>query len=1199
MIENERELFEKFKRKLIEDYGYKDNDIKFESEIIDFSIDNKKSKYIPDIVVYKNGNPYIFIEIKATFFHKEFESIRGKLNTIHLKSNIPFFVIYSPEIMEVYEIIDGKKVKIENIPHDLNNIKNRIERDYDEQTLIHLFDEIRDILKGNGKRDDYTIIKEFNKILLISFSSQKQFSADSITDKSYQDLNHYFYKIKNEYGIFDSKEELNLSEVEIRSIFPILDNLDFSKTKDFIEKVYFQSFVKPLKTELMLSYELLLFLKSINNFNDHILVPNSEFGQIALSFNNVDIIENNNIKIETSKILSLLKNIELNVINEDYLEFNPYSNRKSYNIVISIPPLNRSIKSLSPYSKGINYISAFIEKSNEVLLEYGYLYLIVPNSVLANYTYEYTREYIKRYFVIEKVISIPSEFILNSDISLSLIILRKDEYLNKNYKIDFFELDISNIQSPRNKNSINFNDLENRLDFHFYRNEFLYLEDEIKKYNFEALDNFVETYRGSSLGGSKLGGIEKLITVGSIENGQINKNKLSQITKEQNYKNKRGIVRENDLLITVVGQYPKCAKVTQEFIGANTNSGIVILRLKENSPLSVDYLHSYLNSLIGGILLHRYISYSSTVPILTQGEIKKIPVISSKEDFDELINRLLSDNNISNFLDKNLQLTTTIESKSCDEKLQDLEDYYKNKINNTILEKDNEYFERFNLIDESEAKLSIYGIHGEIFGLRVIRSYISLNKLSDFETNKQDFQRDLDSKHKNELVEYIKKPKYNFLPEIVLAVRNTDTHEDNERIRIKDINGDTNFVVFSILDKSVYDDIEVVDGRHRIESIKQYLDEDRSKENITISIAFILLDETFTKNLVDRGIFYHLNAKAKPFLSKDYLHLLESDDLEVLKDLDIIEIEYYKHLTMKKKDFYPKSDDLDILVGCIDIVKKINEYYKGLNQKKLFKLIDLYSSLYKVLLKDLKIEVLTKFYLLILDLLFTKKIKPKKRFEYFNKNLDGFIEWLNLSNLFDSLNTIDNLKSFYKTYEKTYVPKSRKIYISMPYHKETEWTYFVIKDVINEISKNLNLEIKDIRTDKESNGVHTGISEKVYEEIANCDLMIADLTGGNANVFNEVGFKMGLDKAEGLKETQIIFIVNSKCYYEEFLEYDKFMDNGYKVNGKLMKNKSKAVPFNLRGIKHIEFYESHYLKAELYKELEKYFSYYRITKISK
>ncbi|MDD3060904.1 MAG: hypothetical protein PHW94_08205, partial [Sulfurimonas sp.] len=241
----------------------------------------------------------------------------------------------------------------------------------------------------------------------------------------------------------------------------------------------------------------------------------------------------------------------------------------------------------------------------------------------------------------------------------------------------------------------------------------------------------------------------------------------------------------------------------------------------------------------------------------------------------------------------------------------------------------------------------------------------------------------------------------------------------------------------------------------------------------------------------------------------------------------------------------------------------------------------------------------TKFYILIINIISETRLNRNKINDYLDKELAGFIEWLELSNLFESLQKISELKDFYKTYQQTYVPKSRKIYISMPYHKETEWTYFLIKDVINDISNNLKIRIEPIRTDQQTNGVHTGISETVYNEIASCDLMIADLTGGNANVFNEVGFKMGLDKAQGLKETQIIFIVNSKCYYEEHLENESFVDGEYKVSGKVLKNSAKQVPFNLRGIKHIEFYNSHYLKAELYKELEQYFSYYKITKVSK
>ena len=133
-------------------------------------------------------------------------------------------------------------------------------------------------------------------------------------------------------------------------------------------------------------------------------------------------------------------------------------------------------------------------------------------------------------------------------------------------------------------------------------------------------------------------------------------------------------------------------------------------------------------------------------------------------------------------------------------------------------------------------------------------------------------------------------------------------------------------------------------------------------------------------------------------------------------------------------------------------------------------------------------------------------------------------------------------KDFYQTYQKTNIPKSRTIYLSMPYHKETEWTYFVIKDVVNDICNKLEIKINLVRTDKQTYGVHTGISETMYNEIESCDLMLADLTGNNVNVFNEVGFKMGIDKSQKLSETQIIFIVNSKCYYEESLTKKPFDD---------------------------------------------------------
>lgn len=258
----------------------------------------------------------------------------------------------------------------------------------------------------------------------------------------------------------------------------------------------------------------------------------------------------------------------------------------------------------------------------------------------------------------------------------------------------------------------------------------------------------------------------------------------------------------------------------------------------------------------------------------------------------------------------------------------------------------------------------------------------------------------------------------------------------------------------------------------------------------------------------------------------------------------------------------------------------------------------IFSSVNIKLLQKYKIDLKTKFYMLIVFILSqVDDIYSLEIHEYLEKDIDGFIDWLRISNLMDTLNEIDDLKDFYKTYQKIYIPKSRKIYISMPYHKETEWTYYLIKDVINDISKKLGIEIKDVRTDKESNGVHTGIIETVYDQIDGCSLLIADLTGNNPNVYNEVGYKMGLDKANGIKNPQVIFIVNSKCYYEEFLDPKNSEKDEYEVKGKIVKNDFKKVSFNLSSIKQITFETSEYLKTQLHKELEHYFNYYKIAKV--
>ena len=154
------------------------------------------------------------------------------------------------------------------------------------------------------------------------------------------------------------------------------------------------------------------------------------------------------------------------------------------------------------------------------------------------------------------------------------------------------------------------------------------------------------------------------------------------------------------------------------------------------------------------------------------------------------------------------------------------------------------------------------------------------------------------------------------------------------------------------------------------------------------------------------------------------------------------------------------------------------------------------------------------------------------------------------------------------------------------------------KDVIREVSEKIGEQIELIRTDKRKLGVHRQIESKIYEEIEESDLLIADITGNNPNVFAEVGYKMALDKSKGLKEPQIIFIKNTRGYYEKTILQERKGENvdEFEVSEQIKRNKITKVAFNFAHIDQIEFEDVEFLKKSLENMLLSYYNYYKIVK---
>lgn len=1188
MIFSEIEQFTKLKNILINEYKYDEKDIKFEEAI---KIGTKIFR--PDIIVYKNHHPFIVIELK-THYSVQMEHTLQKLFDVASAVSAPYAALIAGDFIDVYKFESGNYIPTSNIPNKADVSIDKNIKNITREQLEVIFNDIREILWAGGKRDEYTVINEFCKILLtksfdeieneqhLQFKIQERENAFDLIRKLFDSAN------KSQINIFS--DQLNLNQKEIHSIVRLLERYKLTGVSD-IEVAVYNVFLKNLKTEPLPTQEFMTFLERIIIPSDHdqVLFTNSQYGQLVFKFSNtkfsIKTIENNKLKYAMHKTLAFCKKEDNAIVQGDFLEERDSLNVNRYDHIISIPPFGYTTKDYPTYdidSRSSKDIAAlYIDKSSYELKENGLLYIVVPDGFLSYVKYKEIRQYIKKYFDLIGIVSLSKYSFDNTNINSSLLILKKNPSNTMRRKhvlvcdLEKIEIDLCSdiIQKQIKNNSfisdftINADLLHNRWDTHYHQREFYKLEEIITHNDYLPLGELVQLMRGGNLRADKKG-TEPLINASCIEDGVIKKEKLKKVLLEDYQNQSRGIVQKDDILITVAGKIGYCAKVTEELVGSNTNSAIVILRLI-NTAITSDYLLTYLNSKLGQKLILRLIQ-GNVVPVITQTDLENLLIVLNENDFLKIEDNL------------------TEEPRS---KLLHI-----NEDNSVFIDDDNN--------DVTEV-ISFKGLKGNVFGLNVIRSFVTLEQLKYFETDHQKFQRQINEKHKNDLIDFIQKKKYLFFPELVIAITKHDELAEKKLLSIIDYEECDLVEIFfnenEITKENIFQYLEVLDGRHRIESIKKYLEDPDAITKNTISVVFILLDSSDALSLVDRAIFYNLNAKAKPLLPTDYLNILNTDDQDSLNELGIVNITLFKFFSNNKDKIFAHNDDQNmILEKCIELTDYIVHNHDNETLINHETILSIFQYFNQNTFTKFNFELKTKLYKLIVYILSKYSKTSEIGSDYIEKEINALLEWLNITGLMQSIEQVDDLKDFYKTCQETYVPKSRRIFISMPYHKETEWTYYLIKDVVHELSTKLKIDIKIIRTDKEHNGVHSGIREAVYKQIEESDLMIADLTGNNPNVFNEVGFKMGLDRAKGLEDPQIIFIVNSKSYYEEILrESSKPANialNEIVIEGKIIKNESKNVAFNLSSIKQITFYESHFLKTELFNELSQYFQYYKISK---
>jgi len=442
-------------------------------------------------------------------------------------------------------------------------------------------------------------------------------------------------------------------------------------------------------------------------------------------------------------------------------------------------------------------------------------------------------------------------------------------------------------------------------------------------------------------------------------------------------------------------------------------------------------------------------------------------------------------------------------------------------------------------------------------GIATIRGYAPIRDIIKC-SKPGDFQRSIIEEHKKSLIEFYREGKDVFFPEIILALELTydytkdeiptpkndwysllfarkkfKSNVDNYEIWVTKARGKTDWSLPASI--RIMEEPEEgkelmlrIDGNHRLIAFAEFGNTDERILDKQIPFCVTLLYPDKAKR-IRKTLFHNINSKAVPlkdeFLLDSIIKDNESFPDERLKEADFGNaylfvrnmcnrhiIESLTHLKSCLKDpynnhpvpltFFKELYDL-IDNGSIHIENTIEESIKdALTQLESFLQTN------RTAWKSCSLGLLQAFiYYYMTD----------------NWHFAAFKTWI-LENQLFRIPTIKG-SEIITVFNAILDSISKTIFIAMPFYTTTNKTYKNVKEVINNLNQEnptLGLELRPLRIDKKKKGNTFDIVSDILSHIEECGLMLADLTFGNANVYYEIGYKMGLEQNRGNRFKNLI-----------------------------------------------------------------------------
>ncbi len=481
-----------------------------------------------------------------------------------------------------------------------------------------------------------------------------------------------------------------------------------------------------------------------------------------------------------------------------------------------------------------------------------------------------------------------------------------------------------------------------------------------------------------------------------------------------------------------------------------------------------------------------------------------------------------------------------------------------------------------------------------IGGFLTVRGYAPLVDIARCSYADDAYQRNIRPAHVAEIKKFFDAGEYLFFPEIILSVqldvdyekagapstdplqliRDGEAFKSNTNgldIKPRKARSPSDLTRFEITVPDGQKLFKRIDGNHRLSAFEALKDVEFDRYVAPFCLVFFGSAKDARRN--EKALFHNINSKALPLTSEEVFKGIV-DAPEDFSDTDLNDRfgpEYLQCRQLKDRlDFsyltnlktvFGKNKGQDecarsLLIQSLQDVREQIDPKTNVDTEAVFEAIKRINDTYG----DKRLQVSTAQGLFAAFLYF-QLCEDRSRGTY-----EQFTNWVLRTHQYElqSINAADLVKIFGKIAQS----RKRQVFVSMQFSDDTKPNFEAIRTAIDDLNTkhDLDIAIRPIRIDQFDTGYSYEINTEVLRLIEDSGLLIADLTHGNKNVYQEIGYLMGLNQGKGLPHENFLLVHNAS-----------------------IGDVKKDIGFNIAGIKQLRLSDTNALREAVKAQISKFY----------